>query len=175
MQVFGVNCFFEHYCFVYVLCACVLSCVGFGPPRKQSIVAKHGFWHIYHIHIYIYIYMCVCVVGVSQNEVSFFPLKATVLEPKMDTSFWDIPRCVCVHIYIPYMLFFDMCFLFLSRVSLSHPKNMVFILLHVVWRPQRIRKTVSNQNMFHWKLQYRNKTWRNKTKISKKKNYLYYK
>lgn len=74
----------------YVLLFCPVLALH---PRKQSIVAKHGFWHIYLI------YVCV---GVSQNEVSFFPRKATVLEPKKDTSCWDIPRwvCVCVHIYI---------------------------------------------------------------------------
>jgi hypothetical protein len=117
---------------------------------------------------YIYIYVCV---GVSQNEVSFFPRKETVLEPKKDTSCWDIPRCVCVHIYIckTYMLFFDM-FFFLSCVSLSHPKNMVFIFLHVVWQPHRIRK-----NMYQTKTcsiesyNIEKKTWRKITKISKKK------
>ena len=106
----------------------------------------------FDIYIYICIYIYVCV-GVSQNEVSCFPLKATVLEPKKDTSFWDIPTCV--YIYITYILFFDMCCLFLSSVSLSHPKNMFSFLLHVVWQPHCIRKkSISNQNMLHWKLQY---------------------
>ena len=82
MQVFGVNGCFEHYFFVYVLCIFVLSCVGIA-PQKAILCHCCKTWfltHISHTHIYIY-------VGVSQNEVSFFPLKATVLEPKKDTSF----------------------------------------------------------------------------------------
>lgn len=93
MQVFGVNGCFEHYFFVYVLCTVVLSCVGFAPQEAIHCCKTWFLTHISHI--------CVCV-GVSQNEVSFFPRKATVLEPKKDTSCWDIPRwvCVCAYIYI---------------------------------------------------------------------------
>lgn len=119
-----------------MLCTVVLSCVGFAP---QEAIHCCKTWFLLHIS-HIYIYMCV---GVSQNEVSFFPRKATLLEPKKDTSCWDIPRwvCVCVHIYI-YVCktyIFLTCVFFLSCVSLSHPKNIVFF-LHVVWQPHRIRK-----------------------------------
>ena len=34
--------------------------------------------------------MCVCGGGLPQNEASFFALKEPFLEPKKDTSFWDI-------------------------------------------------------------------------------------
>ena len=40
-----------------------------------------------YIYIYVYVYISVCVGGLSQNEVSFFPLKEPFLEPKKDTSF----------------------------------------------------------------------------------------
>ena len=143
---------------------------------KLSIhLFKFIYWHIYmyvckYIYIYIYIYMhmyiyvCVCKFmyfyiyiyvkvcvwgGLSQNEVSFFPLEKRFLEPKQDTSFWDISM------YIQY-IFFDMCVLFLSCVGLSHPKYMVFVfLLYVVFSASFYRKNVSNQKMFHWRLQYR--------------------
>ena len=65
------------------------------------------------IYIYDYIYMCVCKFmyyiykcvwgGLSQNEVSFFPLKEPFLEPKKHLVLRHI------HVYTIY-LFFDMCF-----------------------------------------------------------------
>ena len=148
-----------------MLCTVVLSCVGFAP---QEAIHCCKTWFLTHIS-HIYIYVCV---GVSQNEVSFFPRKATVLEPKKDTSCWDIPRwvCVCVHIYMYVkLIFFWHAFFFLSCVSLSHPKNIVFFFACGLTASSYQKKTVSNQNMLHWKLQYRNKTWRKITKISKKK------
>lgn len=147
----------------YVLLFCPVLALH---PRKQSIVAKHGFWHIY----LTYIYVCV---GVSQNEVSFFPRKATVLEPKKDTSCWDIPRwvCVCVHIYI-YVCktyIFLTCVFFYPVLVCPIPKILYFSFACGLTASSYQKKTVSNQNMLHWKLQYRNKTWRKITKISKKK------
>ena len=59
--------------------------------------------------------------GLSQNDVSFFPLKEPFLEPKQKHL---VLRHI--HVYTIY-LFFDMCFLFLSCVGLSHPKYMVFV------------------------------------------------
>ena len=122
-----------------MLCTVVLSCVGFAP---QEAIHCCKTWFLTHIsHIYIYIYVCV---GVSQNEVSFFPRKATVLEPKKDTSCWDIPRwvCVCAHIYI-YMyvklIFFWHAFFFYPVLVCPIPKILYFF-LHVVWQPHRIRK-----------------------------------
>ena len=88
------------------------------------------------VYCYVYIYMCLCVcvggAGLPQNEVSFFPLKQPVLEPKKDTSFWDISM------YIQY-IFFDMHFflyiLCISCVGLSHPKYMFpGFLLYVVFQ-----------------------------------------
>jgi len=38
---------------------------------------------------------CGTHMGMSQNEVSVFPLKVAILEPITDTSFWDISICVC--------------------------------------------------------------------------------
>ena len=99
--------------------------------------------------MYLYIYIYVCVGGLSQNEVSFFPLKEPFLEPK-NTSFWDISM------YIQYIYFLTCVFLFLSCVGLSHAKYMVFVfLLYVVFSASFYRKNVSNQRMFHWRLQYR--------------------
>ena len=40
--------------------------------------------------------------GMSENEVAFFPFKVTILGSKKDTSFWDIQIC-------PYIVL-DMCF-----------------------------------------------------------------
>ena len=146
----------------YVLLFCPVLALH---PRKQSIVAKHGFWHIY----LIYIYMCVCV-GVSQNEVSFFPRKATVLEPKKDTSCWDIPRwvCVCIYIYVCKTYIFLTCIFFYPVLVCPIPQILYFFACGLTASSYQ-KKTVSNQNMLHWKLQYRNKTWRKITKISKKK------
>ena len=53
MQVFGVNCFFEDYFFVYVLCTVVLSCIGFAP---QEAIHCCKTWFLTHI---THIYMCV--------------------------------------------------------------------------------------------------------------------
>ena len=54
--------------------------------------------------MYLYIiYISVCVWGLSQNEVSFFPLKEPFLEPKKHLVLRHI------HVYTIY-LFFDMCF-----------------------------------------------------------------
>ena len=59
------------------------------------------------ISIYIYIYVCLCVCGgLPQNEVSFFPLKEPFLEPKKDTSFWDIS----MYIQYIYLLTCVFCF-----------------------------------------------------------------
>ena len=75
-----------------------------------------------------------CVGGLSQNEVSFFPLKEPFLEPKKHLVLRHI------HVYTIH-LFFDMCFLFLSCVGLSHPKYMVFVfLLYVVFSASFYRK-----------------------------------
>ena len=81
------------------LCLCVMYCCfvlcWLCTPGSNPLLQNMVF------DTYIsYIYVCV---GVSQNEVSFFPRKATVLEPKKDTSCWDIPRWACVCIYIYYM------------------------------------------------------------------------
>ena len=117
---FWCNFFFEHYFFVYVLCTVVLSCVGFAPQEAIHCCKTWFLTHISHIYNNIYIYVCVCV-GVSQNEVSFFPRKATVLEPKKDTSCWDIPRwvCVCVHIYIYIYVYVCKTYIFLTCVFFS--------------------------------------------------------
>ena len=49
---------------------------------------------------------------------------------------------------------FDMCFLFLSCVGLSHPKYMFSgFLLYVVFSASFYRKNVSNQKMCSWRLQ----------------------
>ena len=151
-----------------MLCTVVLSCVGFAP---QEAIHCCKTWFLLHIS---HIYICVCV-GVSQNEVSFFPRKATLLEPKKDTSCWDIPRwvCVCVHIYIYIYMYVKLIFswhaLFFYPVLVCPiPKILYFFCM---WFDSLIvsETTVSNQNMLHWKLQYRNKTWRKITTISKKK------
>ena len=97
------------------------------------------------ISIYIYIRVFVCVGGLPQNEVSFFPLKEPFLEPKKDRH---------IHVYTIY-IYIDRCF-FLSCVGLSHPKYMFSgFLLYVVFQHHFIGKNVSNQKVFHWRLQYR--------------------
>ena len=67
------------------------------------------------IYIYIYIKKCVCGGGLSQNEVSFFPLKEPFLEPKKHLVLRHI------HVYTIY-LFFDMCF-FVSILCWFVPCN----------------------------------------------------
>ena len=101
-----VFCYASFWCKLFFwtlfLCLCVMYCCfvlcWLCTPGSNPLLQNMVF------DTYIsYIYICVCV-GVSQNEVSFFPRKATVLEPKKDTSCWDIPRwvcvCVCAYIYI---------------------------------------------------------------------------
>ena len=148
------------------LCLCVMYCCfvlcWLCTPGSNPLLQNMVF------DTYIsYIYMCV---GVSQNEVSFFPRKATVLEPKKDTSCWDIPRwvCVCIYIYVCKTYIFLTCIFFYPVLVCPIPQILYFFCM---WFDSLIvsEKTVSNQNMLHWKLQYRNKTWRKITKISKKK------
>ena len=95
-----VFCYSSFWCKLFFwtlfLCLCVMYCCfvlcWLCTPGSNPLLQNMVF------DTYIsYIYVCV---GVSQNEVSFFPRKATVLEPKKDTSCWDIPRWVGVHIYI---------------------------------------------------------------------------
>ena len=101
---FCVNCFFWALCLCWCVMYFCLSCIGFA-PRKTIHCHCCKTWLL--TYIYMHIYICVCV-GVSQNEVSCFPLKATVLEPKKDTSFWDIPTCV--YIYNLYFVFWHVLF-----------------------------------------------------------------
>ena len=64
-----------------------------------------------------------------------------------------------------------MCFLFLSCVSLSQPKNVAFILLHVVWQLHRIKKNqIKTCSIESYNIEIKHKE---KTKISKKKNAIY--
>ena len=102
-----------------------------------------------HTYIYICIYKCVCGGVVS---------KWGVLLSSQRTLFGTKKRHLVlrhIHVYTIY-LFVDMCFLFLSCVGLSHPKNMFSgFLLYVVFSASFYRKNVSNQTMFHWRLQYR--------------------
>ena len=80
--------------------------------------------------------------GLSQNEVSFFPLK----EPFFVTKQRHLVLRH-IHVYTIY-LFFDMCFLFLSRVGLSHPKYMDFVVLYVVFQHHFIGKMYRNKKCF---------------------------
>ena len=63
-----------------------------------------------------------------------------------------------------------MCFLFLSCVSLSQPKNVAFILLHVVWQLHRIKKKSKTCSIESYNIEIKHKE---KTKISKKKKTIY--
>ena len=56
-------------------------------PASARHTHIHTYMHTYiHTHTYIhYIYIYIYV-GMSQNEVSGFPLKIAILEPKTDTS-----------------------------------------------------------------------------------------
>ena len=102
------------------------------------------------IRIYIYTCVCVCVGGAASKWGVLFSSQRTLFGTKKDTSFWDISM------YIQYIYFLTCVFLFLSCVGLSHPKYMVFVfLLYVVFSASFYRKNVSNQKMFHWRLQYR--------------------
>ena len=76
---------------------------------KFIYIYTYTYMYIYiYICIYVYIYMCVCVRvcvcvgGLSQNEVSFFPLKEPFLEPKKDRH---------IHVYtINIYMYIDRCF-----------------------------------------------------------------
>ena len=103
----------------------------------------------------IYIYICICIYKcVCGGVVS----KWGVLLSSQRTLFGTKKRHLVlrrIQVYTIY-LFVDMCFLFLSCVGLSHPKNMFSgFLLYVVFSASFYRKNVSNQKMFHWRLQYR--------------------
>ena len=99
-----------------------------------------------YIHIYIY----VCVGGVVSKWGVLLSSQRTLVGTKKRHL---VLRHI--HVYTIY-LFVDMCFLFLSCVGLSHPKNMFSgFLLYVVFSASFYRKNVSNQTMFHWRLQYR--------------------
>ena len=139
-----VFCYSSFWCKLFFwtlfLCLCVMYCCfvlcWLCTPGSNPLLQNM----VFDTYIsYIYIYVCV---GVSQNEVSFFPRKATVLEPKKDTSCWDIPRwvCVCVHIYMYVkLIFFWHAFFFYPVLVCPIPKILYFF-LHVVWQPHRIRK-----------------------------------
>ena len=109
-----VFCYSSFWCKLFFwtlfLCLCVMYCCfvlcWLCTPGSNPLLQNMVF-DTYISHIYI----CVCV-GVSQNEVSFFPRKATVLEPKKDTSCWDIPRwvCVCIYIYVKLIFFWHVFF-----------------------------------------------------------------
>ena len=134
-------CIYEYMCIYIYVCVymyiyiCVNLCL---------------FFKYIHIYICICIYKCVCVGGVVS--------KWGVLLSSQRTLFGTKKRHLVlrhIHVYTIY-LFVDMCFLFLSCVGLSHPKNMFSgFLLYVVFSASFYRKNVSNQKMFHWRLQYR--------------------
>ena len=164
---FWFNCFFLNWtlilflCFIFFwFCPVVVS----RPEKKLLIFANYVFYlFIYSylfflyvfIQVYLYIYVCVMFCIYIYNYVYIY-----------------IYKCVwgegCLKMRCPFFLSknpfrnrkktprFDMCFLFLSCVGLSHPKYMFSgFLLYVVFSASFYRKNVSNQKMFHWRLQYR--------------------
>ena len=44
----------------------------------------------------------------GHNEVSVFSLKLAILEPKTDTSFWDISIYLCLYLYIAIAIYIDL-------------------------------------------------------------------
>ena len=162
-----------------LLCLCVMYfcfvlCWHCAPESNPLPLLQNMVFDTYITHTHIYIY-----VGVSQNEVSFFPLKATVLEPKkghLILRHTQVRVCVCVHIYIYIQFIF--CFLtcvFCFYPVLVCPIPKILYFFFCMWFDSLIvsEKNVSKQNMLHWKLHCRKKR-RKKTKISKKeKGYLY--
>ena len=67
--------------------------------------------------------------------------------------FWNQKR-TDISMYIQYI--YILTGVFLSCVGLSHPKYMFSgFLLYVVFQHHFIGKNVSNQKVFHWRLQYR--------------------
>ena len=112
---------------------------------------------------YIYIRVFVCVGGCLKMRCPFFLSK---------NPFWNQKRTdISMYIQYIYVYILTGVFFFLSCVGLSHPKYMFSgFLLYVVFQHHFIGKNVSNQKVFHWRLQYRQiYLYIEKTKLIQKK------
>ena len=104
-------------------------------------------YSIISIYIYIYARVFVCVGGAASKWGVLFSSQRTLFGTKKGQTY---PCIYNIYIYI------DRCFFFISCVGLSHPKYMFSgFLLYVVFQHHFIGKNVSNQKVFHWRLQYR--------------------
>ena len=175
MRVFDLIVFFLNWTLFIFLCVMFFCFVLWwlrAPKKSLPIFAKHDFWLIYmyiviHLFIqiyiyicnvtyfyiqynkYVYIYVCLCVCGGAASKWGvLFSSQRTLFGTKKGQTY---PCIYNINIYIYWQVFFV-----LSCVGLSHPKYMFSgFLLYVVFQHHFIGKNVSNQKVFHWRLQYR--------------------